>query len=90
MLTRMEMGVEVIISDDEEAKIRASWAEEAQKRRERLAQFGYIDARKKLYPSLPDQLDMIYHDLIEGTSTWKDLITQIKIDNPKPLISEIK
>ena len=47
-------------------------------------QFGYISARQAAYPSIGDQLDMQYWDQVNGTTTWKDAIAQIKSDNPKP------
>jgi len=31
-----------------------------------------------------EQLNMQYHDQINGTTTWKDAITKVKADNPKP------
>ena len=40
-----------------------------------------IDRR---YPSIGDQLDMQYWDAVNGTTTWKDAIAQVKADNPKP------
>ena len=36
------------------------------------------------YPSIGEQLDMQYWDAINGTTTWKDAIAQVKADNPKP------
>tara|TARA_B100000073_G_scaffold214447_1_gene178281 strand:- start:156 stop:476 length:321 start_codon:yes stop_codon:yes gene_type:complete len=47
-------------------------------------QFGYISARQSAYASIPDQLDMQYWDAVNGTTTWKDHIAQVKSDNPKP------
>ena len=47
-------------------------------------QFGYIEARQEAYGSIGDQLDMQYKDAINGTTTWKDHIAQVKSDNPKP------
>lgn len=44
----------------------------------------YIEKRKLEYPSIPDQLDMIYHDMMDNTSIWKDTITGIKNKYPKP------
>ena len=41
-------------------------------------------ARQAAYPSWQDQLDMQYHDAVDGTTTWKDAIAKIKEDNPKP------
>ena len=45
---------------------------------------GYIKARQEAYGSIADQLDMQYWDLVNGTTTWKDHIAQVKSDNPKP------
>jgi len=36
------------------------------------------------YPSIGEQLDMQYWDAVNGTTTWKDTIAQVKSDNPKP------
>jgi len=30
-----------------------------------------------------EQLDMMYHDEVNGTTNWKDAIAKIKSDNPK-------
>lgn len=48
-------------------------------------EFGYIQARQEAYGSIADQLDMQYWDSVNGTSTWKDHIAQVKSDNPKPV-----
>ena len=47
-------------------------------------QYGYIQARQEAYGSIADQLDMQYWDAVNGTTTWKDHIAQVKSDNPKP------
>jgi len=47
-------------------------------------QFGYIQARQEGYGSIADQLDMMYWDGVNGTTTWSDHIAQVKSDNPKP------
>ena len=47
-------------------------------------QFGYIEARQQAYGPIGDQLDMQYKDAVNGTTTWKDHIAQVKSDNPKP------
>ena len=46
--------------------------------------FGYIQARQESYGSVQDQLDMMYWDGVNGTTTWADHIAQVKADNPKP------
>jgi len=40
--------------------------------------------RKISYPDIAEQLDMQYWDAVNGTTTWKDAIAQVKADNPKP------
>ena len=45
---------------------------------------GYKIARQEAYGSIADQLDMQYWDNVNGTTTWKDNIAQVKSDNPKP------
>ena len=44
----------------------------------------YQRDRATSYPSIQDQLDMQYHDAVNGTTTWKDAIAKVKTDNPKP------
>ena len=44
----------------------------------------YRRDRALAYPSIGDQLDMQYHDQLNGTTTWKDAIAKVKADNPKP------
>ena len=46
---------------------------------------GYKEARQEAYGSIADQLDMMYWDNVNGTTTWKDHIAQVKSDNPKPV-----
>ena len=44
----------------------------------------YARDRVEEYPTWQDQLDMQYHDQVDGTTTWKDAIQAIKDANPKP------
>jgi len=44
----------------------------------------YQRDRSVAYASIQDQLDMQYWDSVNGTTTWKDHIAQVKADNPKP------
>ena len=44
---------------------------------------GHKEGRRKAYPSIQDQLDMQYHDLVDGTTKWKDAVAKVKSDNPK-------
>ena len=64
-------------------------AEYKQQEEERIRTNGgvtpdYARFRREAYPSLPDQLDMIYHDQINSTSYWLDAITDVKNTYPKP------
>lgn len=45
---------------------------------------AYRDKRTKEYPSVGDQLDMIYHDWKDGTNTFIQAITAVKTKYPKP------
>ena len=40
--------------------------------------------RKQAYGDLGAQLDMQYHDSIDGTTTWKDHVAAVKTANPIP------
>ena len=40
--------------------------------------------RDRVYPSIPDQLDMQYWDNVNGTTKWKDHVAAIKAAHPKP------
>jgi hypothetical protein len=44
---------------------------------------AHIKPRHIAYPTIQDQLDMQYHDEVNGTTTWKDAIAKVKADNPK-------
>ena len=43
----------------------------------------YSRNRAKAYPSIADQLDMQYHDSVDGTTTWADAIAAVKTKYPK-------
>jgi len=45
--------------------------------------FSYSLNRKKEYPEIVEQLDMIYWDSINGTENWISKISQIKKKYPK-------
>ena len=44
----------------------------------------YARNRAAAYPSIGDQLDMQYHDLVDSTTTWADAIAAVKSKYPKP------
>jgi hypothetical protein len=43
-------------------------------------------AEARIYPSIVDQLDMIYKDQLNGTSVFHSTIKAVKDASPKPLI----
>jgi len=43
----------------------------------------YAQKRAEEYPSIADQLDMIYWDKVNNTTLWQDKIAQIKAKYPK-------
>ena len=45
---------------------------------------NYAQYRVEAYPSIGDQLDMQYHDSVNGTTTWKDAIAAVKTKYQKP------
>jgi len=44
----------------------------------------YQRDRAEQYSTWQEQMDMQYHDQLDGTTTWKDAIAKVKSDNPKP------
>jgi len=49
----------------------------------RVSNMTYTEKRAGAYPSTGDQLDMMYHDAIDGTTTWQDAVTAVKNQYPK-------
>ena len=47
-------------------------------------QIEWLANRQAAYPSIGDQMDMLYHDKAEGTATWFDAVTDAKNATPKP------
>ena len=44
---------------------------------------NYQELRRQEYPSIPEQLDMLYWDKVHGTNLWQQKITEIKEKYPK-------
>ena len=43
----------------------------------------YQRDRAVSFPTWQEQMDMQYHDEVDGTTTWKDAVAKVKSDNPK-------
>jgi len=53
---------------------------------QRHAHFDYLKNKhryERKYPSMEEQLDMLYWDKVNSTDTWKEAIDKIKTDIPK-------
>jgi hypothetical protein len=46
--------------------------------------YDYRAEREKNYLPLKDQLDMLWHDFEDGTTTWRDHVRAVKQAYPKP------
>ena len=71
-------GTPVISKEDIQAKqaeLQADY-DAKQYQRDRVGEDGY--------PSIGDQLDMLWHDKKDGTTTWEDAVQAIKDAHPKP------
>lgn len=63
------------ITDEEADAIRAAKAQAA------FDAMTYAEKRALAYPSITDQLDLLYHG---GMDAWKAAITAVKEEYPKP------
>jgi hypothetical protein len=43
----------------------------------------YQRDRAESFPRWQEQMDMQYHDEVDGTTTWKDAVAKVKADHPK-------
>ena len=50
----------------------------------KLNQTDYIGKRQAEYPSWQDQMDMMWHDKKDDTTTWEDAVQAVKDAHPKP------
>jgi hypothetical protein len=48
-----------------------------------IAKNAYKEQRQQAYKPLIEQLDMMYWDKVNGTSTWKEHIDAVKAAHPK-------
>ena len=82
--TENESGEEIVTWLDGTTPI--SEADISAKQSELETANAHIAPRRKAYDALggwQEQLDMMYKDQVDGTTTWKDAIAKVKSDNPK-------
>jgi len=82
---RVVNGEQVDLTAEEIEATLNTWAENERAKQLDEEANGYKVARQSAYASIQDQLDMQYKDAVNGTTTWKDHIAQVKSDNPKPV-----
>jgi len=68
-----------ILTQEEKQTIADKWNANEQAK----ASIQWKINRENEYPSWQDQMDMQYHDKVNGTSTWQTAIAKVKSDNPK-------
>lgn len=68
-------------AEEQEADAREA---EAVLRISQLTAIEYQRLRAAEYPSLQDQMDMLYWDRMNGTNAWQDAIAAVKAKHPKP------
>ena len=90
-LTKMVDGNSIALSTDEYNATIDGWAVASygQEVENKLREDGgetanYARYRVDAYPSIGDQLDMQYHDSVNGTTTWADAIAAVKTKYAKP------
>jgi hypothetical protein len=76
--------------EDDEGREPPTWEEIGQEVLREWKIYEYYEyerKREQAYPSITEQLDMIYHDLKEGrlnNGTWVTAIEAVKTNYPKP------
>ena len=90
-LTKMVDGNSIALSTAEYNKTIDEWAKASfdQEVANNIKENGgkspnYARYRAEAYPSIGDQLDMQYHDSVNGTTTWADAIAAVKTKYAKP------
>lgn len=70
----------VAVDEESEELIKAEWDEQAKKK----ALTEYKRKRLLAYRPVGDQLDMLYHDMKNGTTQWLEHVETVKQRYPKP------
>ena len=90
-LTKMVDGNSIALSTAEYDKTIDEWAQASFDQEVETALIAdggqsakYAQYRAAAYPSIADQLDMQYHDGVDGTTTWADAIAAVKTKYAKP------
>ena len=77
-------GIMIAFTDAEEAARDAEESAEAARVADYIANHKYKDDRRKAYGDIGDQLDMLYWDQVNNTTTFKDHVAAVKAAHSKP------
>jgi len=83
MRTKITNGVEVELTLKENTARDAEEAQVAAEQADYVANHKYKDDRREAYGLIGDQLDMIYWDQANDTTTFKDHVAAVKASHPK-------
>ena len=90
-LTKMVDGESITLTPDEYEKTINEWAQNSfnQQQENNVQENGgvsanYAEYRREAYGSIGDQLDMQYHDSVNGTTTWQAHVAAVKAKYQKP------
>ena len=81
------LGTAPISKADLEAKkaeLQAEYDAKQYQRDRNPDEWEKLEGATNFYPSIGDQLDMLFHDKKDGTTTWEDAVQAVKDANPKP------
>lgn len=73
----------IVIQDGVTKPTQAEFDAEVKRLKDEYSATQYKRDRAKAYPSPQDQLDMMFWDKKNGTTTWQDAIAKVKTDIPK-------
>jgi len=84
-------GETIQLSSEEYEETINRWAQNSynQQQEDDIKEHGgvsvkYASFRREAYAPIEDQLDMQYHDSLNGTTVWQDHIAAVKAKYPKP------
>ena len=73
----------IVVQDGVTKPTQAEFDAEVKRLKDEYNASQYKRDRAKAYPSPQDQLDMMFWDKKNGTTTWQDAIAKVKTDIPK-------
>jgi hypothetical protein len=81
-LQKIHEGERVDLTQEEREQLLSEWNIEAE-RIEKEKALQYQRDRATAYPSIQEQLDLLYWDKVNGTNNWEAAIEAVKAEYPK-------